>query len=263
MLEPLRKIKKGAGELYVRPRDVEITTEGLLVLSGAELIKRAGVTDEHDSDFLRSESILYLIRRRRLDHDQRAFRALYEELRRRIRRALPRPDWGGINTSARLEEIQQHVLDRFNKYLCEDRVEYSTRLDYYECRFNDAIAALRKIASRDVRRRRGPLIGLSDDSESPSQNYEVEEALSRFRGTSEDDIRDKTFRLNALAVISDLPDDQRRVMEMLLADMPIDSKDPTVVTIASVLKCDEKTVRNRRDRAIRAIQAVMQGEASQ
>jgi DNA-directed RNA polymerase specialized sigma24 family protein len=234
-----------------------------MALPGAELIRRASVPNDSDPDFLRSESILYLIRQRRLDHDQRAFRALYEELRRRVRRALPRPDWGKANTSARLEEIQQHVLDRFNKHLCEDRVEYSTKLDYFECRFNDAVAALRMIASRDVRRRRGPLLGLSDESDSPSQNSEVEEALARFRGTSEDDIRDKIFRLSALEVIGELPDDQRRVMEMLLADMPIDSKDPTVVTIASVLKCDEKTVRNRRDRAIRTIQTVMRGEASQ
>ena len=263
MLDPLRKTKKSSGELYTRPRDVEIATEALIALPGAELIRRASVTNERDPDFLRSESILYLIRQRRLDHDQRAFRALYEELRLRVRRALPRPNWGKSNTSARLEEIQQHVLDRFNKYLCEDRVEYSTKLDYFECRFNGAVAALRNNALRDVRLRRGPLLGLSVESDSPLQNSEVEEALAKFRGTSEDDIRDKTFRLNALAVINELPDDQRRVMELLLADMPIHSEDPTVVTIAAVLKCNEKTVRNRRNRAIRTVQTVMRGEAAQ
>jgi DNA-directed RNA polymerase specialized sigma24 family protein len=44
---------------------------------------------------------------------------------------------------------------------------------------------------------------------------------------------------------------------MLLANIQTHSSDPAVVTISSVLGCDEKTVRNRRRDAIAALRKAL------
>ena len=43
---------------------------------------------------------------------------------------------------------------------------------------------------------------------------------------------------------------ERQVIELMLKGLPIDSTDGNVLTIAKAVGCTEKTVRNRRDRAI-------------
>lgn len=262
MVEPLRKVNRKTAVLYERPPEIELATAALIGLRGSELVRRAGITSQSDADYLRSECIVYLIRQRRLDHDPHAFQSLFKLLRQRMIRALPRPEWGEGSISGRLQDIQDHVLNRFNKYLCDDRVDYCTKLDYFECRFNDAIAKLLLTAKRDIRRRQPMMEGLTDDSESLVPTAEVEEAFAKLAGTSEEEIRERDCRLRALAVINHLPDDQRRVMEMLLNDMPMFSQDPDVVTIASTLRIAERTVRYRRDRAIEAIQAALNDESA-
>jgi len=63
------------------------------------------------------------------------------------------------------------------------------------------------------------------------------------------------------AAIDALPDDQRRVVGLLRQGFQIDSKDPNIMTIAKLLQCDERTVRNRRDRAYKTLKSVLQEEA--
>ncbi len=48
---------------------------------------------------------------------------------------------------------------------------------------------------------------------------------------------------------------------MLRQGIPIDSQDPDVVTIAKTLKKSEKTIRLHRDRALKALRAVLLGES--
>ena len=50
-------------------------------------------------------------------------------------------------------------------------------------------------------------------------------------------------------------------MGLLRQGFQIDSKDPNIMTIAKILKCDERTVRNRRDRAYKTLGAVLQEHA--
>jgi len=45
--------------------------------------------------------------------------------------------------------------------------------------------------------------------------------------------------------------------------MPIESQDPEVETIAKVLECTERTVRNRLNRAIEKLRVVLQAEELQ
>lgn len=65
------------------------------------------------------------------------------------------------------------------------------------------------------------------------------------------------------AAIDCLPDDQKQVIGLLLQGFQIDSKDKNIMTIARILQCDERTVRNRRDRACKALKAILQEENAQ
>ena len=69
------------------------------------------------------------------------------------------------------------------------------------------------------------------------------------------------YRLELDAAIDALPDDQRRVVGLLRQGFQIDSKDPNIMTIAKMLQCDERTVRNRRDRAYKTLRSVLQEDA--
>jgi DNA-directed RNA polymerase specialized sigma24 family protein len=71
---------------------------------------------------------------------------------------------------------------------------------------------------------------------------------------------DPAYRLRLDAAIDSLPADQRRVIEMLLQGFQIESDDAEVTTIVKVLGCVEKTVRNRRDKALTTLQAALAEE---
>jgi DNA-directed RNA polymerase specialized sigma24 family protein len=72
---------------------------------------------------------------------------------------------------------------------------------------------------------------------------------------------DPAYRLRLEAAIDALPPEQSRIIHMLRKDIPIDSKDPNVFTIAKALGRSEKTVRTYRDKAYAALRIAMrQGE---
>ena len=47
-----------------------------------------------------------------------------------------------------------------------------------------------------------------------------------------------------------------------LEGFQIDSKDKNAMTIARILKCNERTVRNRRDRAFETLKPILEAEFS-
>lgn len=87
------------------------------------------------------------------------------------------------------------------------------------------------------------------DEKSDEPSHEVEAALARLQQDPVEKLNAEDYRRRLLAAIDTLPDQERRVINLLLKDIPIDSKDPNATTIVGILNCSEKTVRNRRDRA--------------
>ncbi len=69
-------------------------------------------------------------------------------------------------------------------------------------------------------------------------------------------LSDPLFRTRFHRAIEALPIEQRRTIHLLLSGWQIDSSDPSVMTIAKALNCSEKTVRNYRDRALKALGAL-------
>lgn len=250
---PLR-MKQQGGDPYCRRPEVEALLGVLLGLPVHELVERARVEDTNDLRYLPSECVLYFVRRPHPGNNDDTLRALFEVLRRRVLRAVPVPA-RRLPGSTKLAEgaidldIREAVLHKFQMLLCQDRREYEERLDFYECQFNGALTRLRATSRRDVRRDASRYESLDSDTDPTEPSAEVESALARLRSPPIPGDSDFLFRSKLLRAISLLPADEQRVVELLLQKMPIDSKEEGVLTIAKVLDCAEKTVRNRRDRA--------------
>jgi DNA-directed RNA polymerase specialized sigma24 family protein len=262
-IAPLRR-QKADGTLYSRPIEVE---QALAVLSGLptmEMVERCRIDDTAHPEYVPSECVLYFVRRPTLCGSEDALRELFVILRRRVLLAVPVPARRlaasrkfSENTDAL--EIRDRVVHKFQELLCRDRREYNERLDYYECRFNSALAKLRLTARRDVQKaasRHRPLPG--PDTGEPSK--EVEAALAALRGPVEGQGVDFLYRSKLYLAISTLPPDERRVIELLLQELPIESKDESELTIVKVIGCTEKTVRNRRDRAFQKLRDALKEE---
>jgi DNA-directed RNA polymerase specialized sigma24 family protein len=259
--EQLRKLSNDKIPL-VRPPEVEQAINAALETPRADFLAKAEITDWRHAEYIPSECILYLLRRSKFDNDEQNFRALFTLLRARVRRALPR---GTGRASGRDMEdstaldVADEVLFRFQEMLCLDRNGYDERLDFFEVRFEHAIAHLRMTAKRRAWKQEARSRPLNEDPESLSPSTEVEEAMARLFPANDKNLEPR-FRKALEAAIGALPIDQRRVIEMLRNGFPIESEDPTVVTIVSVLGCTPKTVWNRRERAVKALREALVGE---
>ena len=151
-------------------------------------------------------------------------------------------------------------MDKFQKLLCRDRGEYQERLDFFECRFNAAIAKLRATARRDALNSASHLVSLTYDDETAGPSPEVESALASLRDGPDRISTDFLYRSKMYTAIDSLPLDERRVVELFLKGFPIDSQETDVQTMVKILGCAEKTVRNRRDRAFNKLRALLKEE---
>lgn len=264
MIAPLRK-QSDDGTKYFRPTEIEDALAALYQLSIGEIARRASISDPEDSDYVPSECLLHFVRQSKANGDTKPYQDLFAALRNRVLRAVPvrLRRVAGVSKPAEADsesQIQERVIFDFQKMLCLDRQEYDQRLDYYEIKFNSAIAALRATARRAVLKKESRRKPMEYDGEASDLSLEMEAALERVKhpnGQKEDDF---LYRLRFLEAISSLPSDQRRVIELLLDDVPIDSEDPEVRTIRKILDCAEKTVRNRRDRAFETIRQALKEE---
>lgn len=153
-------------------------------------------------------------------------------------------------------------MDRFQELLMLDRAGYDDRLDYFEVNFDAAVAALRLTARKKARKEERRSEPMTYDDETSELNAEIEEAAAAQTPISGSKLDDPIYRSRLDAAIDSLPENQRRVVELLKLGVPIDSQEPEVTTIVSILKCSEKTVRNRRDKAYDVLRKILEEEES-
>lgn len=265
MAVPLRKLQQD-GTLYRRRPDVESKLDALLQRSRSQVRELCTIGAPADDNHVPSECLLHLVRGCRSDNSDRHFEALFLALRQRVITRLPAAEIGhGVDgkvlASQRNIKIAEYVLDRFQALLVSDRAGYDERLDYFEVNFDAAIASLRLDGRRKAFKEEKRTEPMTYDDETSELNVEIEEAAAAQNPPSESKLDDPAYRLRFYAAIDTLPEDQRRVMELLLLGIPIDSKEPGVQTIVHILGCAEKTVRNRRDRAYVALRNTLEEEA--
>ena len=255
MIAPLRK-RRLTGELYKRDPKIEALLAELSSLSRDDLIARAANSSRSDPSYIPSECLVYFIRVSRTGNRETWFERLYAILTARILRSLPRAENAdGKTESLTRGVIREKVFSRFVEFLATDRTEYSEKLDYFEVRFDGALASLRRDAQEQAWRDENRSAPLEYDEETGEISPEIERAAGHFDPFAKPEIDAEAYWQRLDAAIEALPPEQSRIIEMLRQGFPIDSKEPGVMTIAKALGRSEKTVRTYRDKALATLRA--------
>ncbi len=260
MIEPLRKMSL-AGKAYVRMPEIEAALVELMSLSREELAYRAKTRQKSDAGFVPSECLLYFLRAGRGDNSDKHFETIYRVLAERVHRQLPTAtSRHGATTDLTAEAIRDDVFWRFAELVAADRSSYDERLDFFEIRFDQAIARLRKTAQEKAWRLESRSTTLSSEEDSGELLPEVEKAAAAFSQIKTSQIDDPAFRSWFDAAIDLLPRTQVRILEMIRQGVPIDSQEDGQVTIAKTLGMSERTIRNQRDKAYASLREMFRGE---
>jgi hypothetical protein len=254
-VSPLRK-SDDDGNLYTRLAAIEAKLAELLDTPRDELAERCLIRSTSDPGYIPHECLVYLVRATKRDNNQRWFETLFRELSRRVLRKLPKPQQSERSTDS---DLRERVHGHFQELIALDRQGYCDKLDFFEIRFDSALARLKVSVGRKLYRHSSRRTDL-DDPETGELRADVEKAVGSYNPFRDDDFSDPHYRSQLDAAIAQLPPEQREIIEMLRLGIPMDSKDPNVVSIAATLNCVEKTVRNRRDRALINLRRLMGGD---
>ena len=261
MPEALKKKAKDSS-LYKRPPEIEGKLEQLEGVEPAGRIRLFELSSRKHPDYIPSEVLVYFLRRAWAEDKIDEFEKIFNLLMRRVESGLN----STINDGRmeRAHEIREEIMGRFAELLAEDCHGQSDRLDFYEIRFELAFVSFRVSALRQIGPTADQTVPLaSNEFDNSDLAPEVEAAAANFLDGNSSRLDDPAFRSSLMAAIDQLPDDQKQVVGLLLQDFPIDSKDPNTMTIARILGCTERTVRNRRDRAYKSLKAALQEEWAQ
>ncbi|ARM14773.1 MULTISPECIES: response regulator transcription factor [Rhizobium] len=257
VVAPLRK-RRLTGEVYERDPKVETLIAELAALPRDELIGRAAFTKRSDPGYVPSECLVYFIRASRHDNNEAWFERLYRILMERVLRSVPRSESSdGKTESLTRSVVRDKVFSRFVEMLSADRASYVDKLDYFEVRFDGAVASLRRDAQEQAWRDENRSQPLEYDEESGELTAEVERAAGAYDPFAAPDFDDPVYRSRLDAAIEALPPEQIRIIHMLKEGFPIDSKEPDVMTISKALGRSEKTIRTYRDKAIAALRSAL------
>lgn len=257
LIEPLRKATLG-GQPYARPALIQSRLGDLLDLPREKILELIRIRDRNAPGYVPSECLVYLLRAARTDNREQWFNTLYGELLERVLRRLPKADSSdGVTRSLKNEAIRDDVLGRMSELITADRSDYSLTLDYFEIRFDSALANLKKDAQDRAWRHENRSETLEFNGRTGELPHDVERAAGSFDPLDSDRLDDTVYRSRLYEAIDALPKEQSRIIHMLLEGFPIDSKEPSVVTISSTLGRAEKTVRTYRDKAYATLRDVL------
>ncbi|MDE2679516.1 MAG: hypothetical protein OXI76_16580 [Gemmatimonadota bacterium] len=150
-------------------------------------------------------------------------------------------------------EMREEVLDRFTEVLARGCVdERSDELDFYECRFNQSLRALRIDVVKHKRVRLLPTVEIARAGDGDGLPLSLEDGLAllseagRTRPTQEQ----SALLEEVKEAIEALPADEREAFVLCrVYGYKVESKDPDEITAAVLCKCTGRTIRNRLSRA--------------
>ncbi|TWU58947.1 Sigma-70, region 4 [Rubripirellula tenax] len=242
---PPLQMKKPDGSLYQRPEEVEASLVELYGVTRDDVAQRSTLTDKNDSCFIRSECVLHFVRQNRCGHSPEAFGLLFQSLRQRLLRGLwvPMERLPGETEEEKVsfhKDVRDFALDHFLSMMCSDKAGYDTRLDHFECRFNQCLRADRVDATRKVLRR--PKLQSMPDAEADSVVSEFgPEFVSIFQNKTPNS-EGIAYRNEIVAAINAMQKDEKQVLQLVAMGY-------SNVEIARLVNCSDKTVYNRRKRA--------------
>jgi hypothetical protein len=256
------KHKQRDGTPYRRPPNIEVWIEKLESVDVSVRLPQFGRTSRKHPEYVPTEVVLHFLRQAWINEEKGQFDKIFPILLSRVEQSLR----STIRNShiGNATDIRDEIVSRFVVLVTKDCTSQSTRLDFFEIHFDQAMVALRTSVLRKFKTIAGDITIVplgTQESDGPEISSEVEVALEAFLSGDPQKIDDPAFRSMLFAAINRLPQDQKQVIGLLLQGIPIDAKEKDVMTIARILKCDERTVRNRRDRACKALKADLVKEA--
>lgn len=262
MVTPPLKKRKTDGELYTRRSPTMQYIEKSLQWPFDELLDHASIRDRRHNDYVPSEVLVYYLRQTKSDNSDGRFIRLYDILRDRVEAACPRANRNfgeEIHEDARLSEIRDATVNHVTELMFTDRQDYDEQLDIYEVAFDKAVRATHITKLRKINRRENVNEDIVDEV-SGEVRAVVEAALERYKQVGLTAEEDLDYRIHLRDAINALPTDEREVIDLILADIPIETNKDGEPSMTALLGCVEKTVRNRRDRAFAKIRQVLELE---
>ena len=256
MVTPLRR-RKLSGELYTRRASVETEIAELLAMPESEVLERCSRRWEQDG-WVSAEALLYLLRAKREHAPDAGYERLFRLLAGRALSLLPN-DKSTVGVSVINDLVRSDVLGTLSEYLSSDRVGYEELLDYYEVNFNHALAARRSTAYRDALRHAKHSEELDAIEEDDELSIEVAESIDGYDPLSAEVIDNARYLEELGDAISSLPELERRIIQMDMDGIPIDSQDPTATTMRRVLGKSEGTIRAYRNKAHQSLRHKLTG----
>lgn len=260
-IEPLLK-RRISGELYARRSPIIDLIATSLTWSFDDLLDRAAIRDRRNDKYVPSEVLVYHMRQTKPDNSDGRFVSLYNILRDRIEAACPRPSRqiaDKVYEDARTAEIRDATINHITELMFIDRQGYDEQLDIYEVVFDKAVRSAHITKLREVNRREYAKEEV-EDTVTGEVRAVVEAALDRYKKHGLTDEEDLDYRIHLRRAIDALPIDEREVIDLMLADIPIETNKNSESSMTELLGCVEKTVRNRRDRAFAKIRQALELE---
>jgi DNA-directed RNA polymerase specialized sigma24 family protein len=251
MAQPLLKRKK-SGEVYTRPPDVEAEIDVAFLDDAATHRARLRVADPSDRRYLRSETLVHLLRFFMARGDDLSFNAVLPVLLGRCEANLAHTVSDELRGAAQLRE---DILLDFSELLAGDLISQKHELDMYECRFNRAFRTFRIDAINrakddelvDVSAQRDP------HGEEGALDDDVLAAVSqayRTRPGQESHVLGHEVQ----RAMQTLPPQVRKAVILVhVLGYEVESNDPGKITAATLCGCSGRTIRNLLARAAAAL----------
>lgn len=205
----VRKLKK-TGQLYIRPKVVEAKIDHTLADGFTEAIRRARIRDKTSSDFIISECLVHLIREAKRTGKDRESETLLQLLLERCEANLK----GTIRNDGipNPEELRDDILQHLAMEFALDAVEGGGRLDYFECRFNSAFAALRiDFYNREAALSNKTVAEISDKGDDLLSD-EHENDIADFGSWHSSSMENHLFAKQVAMFVETLPLDERQAI---------------------------------------------------
>jgi DNA-directed RNA polymerase specialized sigma24 family protein len=260
MVRPLTKVSR-SGELYTRPATIETAIAAALGFDRITLEQRAAVTDRNSPEYIPSECLVHLIRKKHRETNAPARDQLLNILLRRCEARLARtlPDDRIPNAAF----VRDEALGRLGELFAEDGTgDNPDELDFFEVRFNRAFAALRTdLVRAEIRAARSfaPLPEEEDDAQLAADDQAMT-GLSGAALKNPANQENAQFLREVFKAIDKLPPDQRDAVILChVMGYEAESEDPAKITAATLRGVTGRTIRNRLRRAAASLKQYKEG----
>lgn len=246
MARPLNKMTEN-GTAYTRLATVEASIDEALTQDLESVLQRAGIRNPRQAGYMPLECLLHLAREARLKGDKKAESKLLVPLLARIEALLKKSIPDGSRADA--EGIRQDILSAFCELFALVGTNHdAARLDYFEVRFHDALAALRFARLRKEGIRQQLFADLDAEMDDEGNPLDEENTLAKLSKAAQSPASQEN--LIYLAQVGKFlttlpPEDREAVILVTIKGYKVESENPDEETAATICGVSGRAIRKR------------------